>query len=112
MFKNIFCKNQSLFQTLEKSFGTGRGSQITKAYEQEKGEYKKMKNEYIKKHQKDFWEEQTRIENERIEEFMSIQKEKKHRDDAKLRSSIIINSKRCYDSIVIKSNIKFIIFFN
>ncbi len=99
MFKNFF-KNQNIQKIIHKSFGTGRGGQLTKAYEVEKSQYKKLKNEYIKKHQKDFWEEQTKVENERIEEFLKVQGEKKKRDDAKLRSSIIINSKRCYESIV------------
>ena len=101
MFKNFFLKNQNIQLILQKSYGTtGRGNQLTRAFELERGSYKKAKNEYIKKHQRDFWEEQTKIENQRIEEFMVVQSEKKKRDDAKLRSSIIINSKRCYDSIV------------
>lgn len=101
MFKSLF-KNQNIQLIVQKSFGaTGRGNQLTKAFELERGAYKKAKNEYIKKHQRDFWEEQTKVENDRIEEFMKVQQEKKKRDDAKLRSSIIINSKRCYDSMVI-----------
>lgn len=101
MFKNFFSKNQNIQFIIQKAFGyTGRGNKLTKIYEKEVATYKKTKNEYIKRHQQEFWEEQTRIENQRIEEFMTIQKEKKRRDDDKLRTSIILNSKRCYDSIV------------
>jgi len=87
---------------VQKSFGsTGRGNHLTRAFELERGAFKKAKNDYIKKHQRSFWEEQTKVENDRIEEFLNVQKEKKRRDDAKLRSAIIINSKRCYESMVI-----------
>lgn len=100
MFKSLL-KSQNIQLIIKKSFGTtGRGNQLTRAFELERAAYKKTKNEYIKKHQREFWEEQTKVENNRIEEFMKIQQEKKKRDDAKLRSSIIINSKRCYDSMV------------
>ena len=102
MFKSLF-KSQNIQLIVKKSFGaTGRGNQLTRTFEVERAAYKKAKNEYIKKHQKDFWEDQTRVENNRIEEFMKVQQEKKRRDDAKLRSSIIINSQRCYESMVLK----------
>lgn len=103
MFKNLL-KNQNIQSIAHKFYGTtGRGNQLTRAFELERSTYKKAKNEYIKKHQKDFWEEQTKVENDTIEEFMNIQKEKKRRDDAKHRSAIIINSKRCYETMVIKT---------
>ena len=56
--------------------------------------------DYRKKHQKEFWEEQTKVENKYIEEFMTIQKQKKIKDDALIRSRIIRNSMICYNNIV------------
>jgi len=109
MFKKIFNK-LNIYSIFQKSFGsTGRGSQLTRGFELERAAYKRAKNEYIKKHQTDFWEEQTKVENERIEEFIKVQKDKKKRDDSKLRSSIIINSKKCYESMVIYKSKFFIL---
>jgi predicted acetyltransferase len=73
---------------------------LTKEYERERGEYNRAKKEMLKQHTKDFWEEQTRVENEWLEDFIKTQKEKKIRDDAKLRNSIIMNSFICYENIV------------
>jgi hypothetical protein len=108
MFKSLISKNSylnnnykiNIFLKISMNFSSGRGSQLTKNYEKELGEYKKLKKNYIKRHQKEFWEEQTKVENNTIEEFYSIQKEKKKNDDAKLRTSIIINSHRCYENMV------------
>lgn len=104
MFKNLFSKNSYINHIIKgnsnKFFSSGRGSQLTKNYEKEIGEYNKLKKNYLKKHREDFWEEQTKVENNTIDEFYSVQKQKKKNDDAKLRTSVIINSYRCYENMV------------
>jgi hypothetical protein len=107
MIKNILNihlkspKHQLTF-SLIKNFGMYRGNRgLTKEYERERGEYNRAKKEMLKQHTKDFWEEQTRVENEWLEDYIKTQKEKKIRDDAKLRNSIITNSYICYENIVI-----------
>jgi hypothetical protein len=71
-------------------------------YEKERAIYKKEKKAMLKQHTQDFWEEQTKVENEWLQDFMKTQKDKKRKDDAKLRSSIIRNSFICYQNIVSK----------
>jgi len=117
MFKNIsiFKKsflnsnvsaNSQLFNMQKlstKKFAIYRSGLLRKDYEKEKAIYNKEKKELMKKTQQEFWEEQTKVENEWLLNFLKIQKEKKKRDDAKLRSSIIKNSMICYSHIVLFS---------
>jgi hypothetical protein len=73
--------------------------------ERERGEYNRAKKDMLKKHTQDFWEDQTRVENEWLENFTKLHKEKKFRDEAKLRNTIIRNSFACYQNIVRKIHI-------
>ena len=50
--------------------------------------------------QKVYWETQTKIENEWLEGHNKSVCEKKYRDDARNRNSIIRNSFVCYENIV------------
>jgi hypothetical protein len=94
-------KNLSFITMPFESFGVYRGNrELSKEYEKEKGEYNRAKKVMLKQHTQDFWEEQTRVENEWVENFLKIQKDKKFRDDAKLRNTIIKNSFQCYQNIV------------
>ena len=115
MFKNIsifkksflnsnISANPQLFNLQKlsaKKFAINRSGLLRKDYEKEKAVYNKEKKQLMKKIQQEFWEEQTKVENEWLLNFLKIQKEKKKRDDAKLRSSIIKNSMICYSHIVI-----------
>lgn len=84
-----------------KAFGAYRSNPaLSVPYEREKAEYKKARKEMNKKHIQDFWEEQTKVENEWLNEFMKEQKEKKRRDDAKMRTKLIKNAFKCYQNIV------------
>lgn len=117
MFKNIsifkksflnsnISANPQLFNLQKlstKNFAIYRSGLLRKDYEKEKAVYNKEKKELMKKIQQEFWEEQTKVENEWLLNFLKVQKEKKRRDDAKLRSSIIKNSMICYSHIVIFS---------
>jgi hypothetical protein len=108
MLKNIFKYNFKLsskslrFTTTQVfDFGIYRANrELSKEYEREKSEYKKATKEMRKQHTQDFWEQQTKVENEWIENFLKVQKEKKFRDDAKLRNTVIKNSFQCYENIV------------
>jgi hypothetical protein len=118
MFKNIsifrksflnsnISHNPQLFNLRKlpaKNFAIYRSGLLRKDYEKEKAVYNKEKKELMKKIQQEFWEEQTKIENEWILNFLKTQKEKKKRDEAKLKSSIIKNSMICYNNIVIIKN--------
>jgi hypothetical protein len=81
-------------------FSTRRRTNLTDQYEIEREEYEKKMKEYRQRHREEFWAAQSEIENKWIEEFLKTQKEKKVRDDAKLRSTIIRNSMACYNNIV------------
>jgi hypothetical protein len=83
-----------------------RPNPLTVDYDIEKAEFDKNMKEYRKKHQKEFWEEQTKIENKYIEEFLETQKKKKIKDDAKERSRIINHSYVCYQNIVKNTNLE------
>jgi hypothetical protein len=100
---NIACTNKfSNLQNLSfKNFAIYRSGQLRKEYDKEKGVYNKEKKAMIKRIQQEFWEEQTKVENLWLLDFLKTQKEKKRKDDAKLRSSIIKNSMVCYNNIVI-----------
>jgi hypothetical protein len=87
-------------KSLVKNFAINRSGMLRKEYEKEKAIYNKEKKVLMKKIQKEFWEEQTKVENDWILNFIKSQKEKKRRDEAKLRSSIIKNSMVCYENIV------------
>jgi hypothetical protein len=106
MFKAIFKKNiQEInfvnnIKLSNKNFSYNKRTNLTVEYEIEKAEYEQKMKEYRQRHKQEFWEEQSRIENKWIEEFMKTQKEKKKRDDAKLRTTIIRNSMACYNNIV------------
>jgi hypothetical protein len=65
--------------------------ELSKDFERERGEYNRAKKEMLKKHTQDFWEDQTKVENEWLENFTKLHKEKKFRDEAKLRNTIIKN---------------------
>ena len=93
---------------VKKSFGAYRGNPaLSREFENDRAEYKKLRKEANKQHTNDFWTEQTKIENEFLENFEKIQKEKKVRDDAKLRTSMIKSSFQIYSQIV---NFKFILY--
>src|SRR5690242_8701199 len=97
--KNILSGNITNIYT--KSFGMYRGNPaLSVPYEKERAVYKKEKKEMLKQHTKDFWEEQTKVENLWLQDFMKTQSDKKKKDDAKLRTSIIKNSFKCYQNIV------------
>lgn len=108
MFKKILFKRE-LYHTSDfitkfslKNFGGYRSNRLNHQYELEKGVYNKQKKETLKKHTQDFWEEQTKVENEWIQEFQRVQKEKKIRDENKYRTSFIRQSYMTYISIVNK----------
>ena len=109
MLKNIFKINSRLSTNKSNilisypmmDFGMYRSNrELSKEYEKEKGEYNRAKKDMLKKHTQDFWEDQTKVENEWLENFQKLHKEKKKRDDAKLRNTIIKNSFACYQNIV------------
>ena len=85
---------------LLKNFSTGRGTKMNKEFEKDIKEYKKAKNETMKSHRMEFWEEHTKTENLWLEEFLKTGREKKQLDDAKHRNSIIKNSFICYNEMV------------
>jgi hypothetical protein len=103
MLKNIFTKNYRKFFTenvTPSRFKKIPTSPLMAQYELEREEYNQKMKEYRDMHRKTFWEEQTKVENAYIEEFLKTQKEKKIRDDDKLRTSVIRNSMACYNNIV------------
>lgn len=109
MLKNIFKINSRLSKSVtlitypSVNFGMYRGNrELSKDFERERGEYNRAKKEMLKKHTQDFWEDQTKVENEWLENFTKLHKEKKFRDEAKLRNTIIKNSFACYQNIVSK----------
>jgi hypothetical protein len=117
MLKNIFRVNSrpsaekslALITYPSVNFGMYRSNrELVKDFERERGEYNRAKKEMLKKHTQDFWEEQTKVENEWLENFTKLHKEKKFRDEAKLRNTIIKNSFVCYQNIV-KNASQFII---
>jgi hypothetical protein len=86
---------------IKKEFGAYRDNvAITKEYQKEKSQYKNLRKQMNKQHINDFWTEQTKVENDWLEDFFKIQSEKKRKDDAKLRNTIIKNSYAIYSSIV------------
>jgi hypothetical protein len=89
----------NIYKITSQCFSYRRRTNLTEQYEIEKAEYEKKLKEYRQKHREDFWAEQSKIENKWLEEFMKTQKEKKRRDEDKLRSSIIKNSMACYNNI-------------
>lgn len=97
----------NLHKHTSKNFSIYRSGRLRKEYEKEKAVYNKEKKQMMKKIQQEFWEEQTKVENEWLLNFLKTQKEKKKKDDAKLRSSIIRNSMTCYLNIVLYSLYKF-----
>jgi len=109
MLKNIFKINSRLSKSVtlitypSVNFGMYRSNrELSKDFERERGEYNRAKKEMLKKHTQDFWEDQTKVENEWLENFTKLHKEKKFRDEAKLRNTIIKNSFACYQNIVSK----------
>lgn len=86
---------------LTKKYRHGRaGPEYMKPYEKERAEFKIKMKETRAKITKEYWDEQTRIENNWLEEHNMRLKEMKIRNDARERNSIIRNSFVCYEMMV------------
>lgn len=98
--KNLLNFKNKLISISIKNRGYGQKTEIMKNYEEERKEFKKNFKENRKKIQKTYWEDQTKIENDWLDNYVKDIKEKKYKDDARNRNSIIINSFVCYEGIV------------
>jgi hypothetical protein len=101
MLKSIIFKTLKPNYTSQiiKPFSMYRSNGLQKEYEKEKAEYNKQKKETIRNHQKQYWEEQTKIENDYLEEFTIANKRKKMILDGKHRNGMIKNAMLCYKNI-------------
>jgi len=99
-FKNFIPKFR-LFNLSTKNRASRKNCLIMKEYETERTEFNKKFKDTRKNIQKNYWEAQSKIENEWLENYVKEITDKKYRDDARQRNSIITNAFVCYESIVI-----------
>jgi hypothetical protein len=62
---------------------------LNNEFEKERQEYKKLLKSYRLKNISEYWERQTKVENEYIEKWNKLQQEKHHRDQMNLRASVV-----------------------
>ena len=89
--------NNCLYHSISKNY---RKSDIIQDYDKEMVVYKKNLKEARKLNQRLFWENQTQVENEFIEEHREIQANKHYRDTAKFNNSIIKDAMKTHRNIV------------